>query len=174
MVTAKNAADPSPDRLDASESNRFEAAFREVSRSAFLLARQLGRRPEEARDIVQEAALRAWRYRSGRTGEFRPWFLTIVYRLCRRRIPDWLPLPPSWDRPVPPGIDSRLDPDLVAALRTLPTRQRTAVWLRYCEDLAISDVARIMWLTESATKQLLFRGREGLRQRLMSNKPMEE
>lgn len=85
----------------ADDPREFEAAFRQVSRSAFLLARQLGRRPEESLDIVQEAALRAWRYRHTRRGEFRPWFLTIVYRLSRRRIPEWLPLPSSWDRQAP-------------------------------------------------------------------------
>jgi DNA-directed RNA polymerase specialized sigma24 family protein len=100
--------------------------------------------------------------------------LTIVYRLCRRRALDWLPLPTGWDRPVPPGLDSRIDPDLVAVLRTLPTRQRAALWLRYGEGLAIGDVARVMHLTESAAKQLLFRGREELRQKLTTHEPMEE
>lgn len=170
-MTAQNAVDPSPERLGASESDRFESAFREVSRSAFLLARQLGRGTDEARDIVQEAALQAWRYRSGRVGEFRPWFLTIVYRLCRRRAFEWFPLPTGWDKPVPAGIDSQIDPDIVAALRTLPTRQRAALWLRYGEDLTISDVARVMHLTDTAAKQLLFRGREGLRQKLTTHEP---
>src|SRR5260370_38398215 len=53
-------------------SREFEAAFRQVSRSAFLLARHMGRRTDEAMDTVQEAALRAWRYRGRRSGEFRP------------------------------------------------------------------------------------------------------
>lgn len=173
MVTARNASDPSPERLRTNQLSEFEAAFREVSRSAFLLARQLGKGTEEARDIVQEAALRAWRYRESRTGEFRPWFLTIVYRLCRRPVLGWLPLPAGWDQPFPPGVDSRIDPDLMAALHTLPTRQRAALWLRYCEDLAISEVAHIMRLRESAAKQLLFRGREALRRKL-TTQPLEE
>lgn len=173
MVTARDGVDSPPDKLQTDESDRFESAFREVSRSAFLLARQLGRQTDEARDIVQEAALRAWRFRSGRRGEFRPWFLTIVYRLCRRRPLDWLPLPAGWDRPVPPGIDSRLDPDLIAALSALPTRQRAALWLRYCEDLAIDDVAAVMRISNAAAKQLLFRGREALRQKL-THQTMEE
>ncbi len=46
------------------EQHEFEVAFRQVRRSAFLLARHLGRRTDEATDIVQEAALRAWRYRA--------------------------------------------------------------------------------------------------------------
>jgi len=153
---------------DQGEAVEFQAAFERTSRSAFLLARHMGRTTEEAKDIVQEAALRGWRYRGGRTGEFRPWFLTIVYRLCRRPALAWLPLPASWERAVPAGIDSQLDPDLVAALKGLPARQRAAVWLRYCEDLAIGEVARVMGCSEPAVKQLTFRGCEAIRRRLTS------
>jgi len=159
LPTAESASD------DPAE---FEAAFRQVSRSAFLLARHLGRRPEESLDVVQEAALRAWRYRHTRRGDFRPWFLTIVYRLSRRRIPEWLPLPSSWDRPAPGAFTSELDPGLVQALRHVAPRQRAALWLRYCDDLAIDDVARIMGCSETAAKQLLLRGRDALRLRLQS------
>lgn len=147
---------------------QFETAFRQVSRSAFLLARQLGRSTEESMDIVQEAALRGWRYRSTRTGEFRPWFLAIVYRLSRRRMPEWLPLPSGWDPPAPESFRSEIDPELVAAMRLLPSRQRAALWLRYIDDLAVADVARIMGCSETAAKQLLLRGRDALRARLSS------
>ena len=119
-------------------------------------------------DIVQEAALRGWRYRSTRTGEFRPWFLAIVYRLSRRRMPEWLPLPSGWDPPAPESFRSEIDPELVAAMRLLPSRQRAALWLRYIDDLAVADVARIMGCSETAAKQLLLRGRDALRARLSS------
>jgi DNA-directed RNA polymerase specialized sigma24 family protein len=151
---------------DREEAAEFQAAFERTSRSAFLLARHMGRTTEEAKDIVQEAALRGWRYRGGRTGEFRPWFLTIVYRVCRRPSLAWLPLPASWERAIPDGIDSQFDPGLIAALKGLPSRQRTAIWLRYCEDLSISDVARVMRCSEPAVKQLTFRGCEAIRLRL--------
>jgi RNA polymerase sigma factor (sigma-70 family) len=168
----RHAADPADANLVAGEVREFEAAFQQVSRSAFLLARHLGRETEEAMEIVQEAALRAWRFRATRTGGFRPWFMTIVYRLSLRRRLAWLPLPLSWDRPAPDSIGSAMDPNLVAALRELPARQRAALWLRYCDDLMISDVARIMGCSEAAAKQLLFRGRDALRQRLTH--PSEE
>jgi RNA polymerase sigma factor (sigma-70 family) len=154
--------------LISDEPRQFEAAFRHVSRSAFLLARQLGRSTEEAQDIVQEAALRGWRYRSTRTGEFRPWFLSIVYRLSRRRIPEWIPLPAGWDPPAPESLRSEIDPELVAAMRRLPSRQRAALWLRYIDDLAVADVAGVMGCSETAAKQLLLRGRDALRARLTS------
>jgi RNA polymerase sigma-70 factor (ECF subfamily) len=152
----------------ADDRREFELAFRDVSRSAFLLSRHLGRSTEQSLDIVQDAALRAWRYRGTRTGEFRPWFLAIVYRLARTPIPEWLPLPAGWDRPAPSVFDSSMDPELLAALSGLPVRQRAALWLRYCDDLAISEVARIMGCSDTAAKQLLMRGRDALRSRLNS------
>jgi RNA polymerase sigma-70 factor (ECF subfamily) len=168
-VIATPASDAGRTPIAAATSTQdFEAAFRQVSRSAFLLARQLGRSTEEAMDIVQEAGLRGWRYRSTRTGEFRPWFLSIVYRLSRRRTPEWLPLPRGWDTPAPESFRSDMDPELLLAMRGLPSRQRAALWLRYCDDLATADVARIMGCSETAAKQLLLRGRESLRARLAS------
>jgi RNA polymerase sigma factor (sigma-70 family) len=170
IVRAAPDAGRTPDfALVSDEPRQFETAFRQVSRSAFLLARQLGRSTEEAQDIVQEAALRGWRYRSTRTGDFRPWFLSIVYRLSRRRIPGWMPLPAGWDPPAPDSLRSEFDPELVAALRRLPSRQRAALWLRYIDDLAVADVAGVIGCSETAAKQLLLRGRDALRARLASN-----
>ncbi len=160
MVIAEHALAPADERAE------FDAAFRLVSRSAFLLARQLGRDTDGAADVVQDAALRAWRYRRTRTGEFRPWFLAIVYRAARGPVHDWLPLPEAWDAPAPDPIATAIDPELLAALRTLPARQRAALWLRYCEDMSTVDVARIIGCSEPAAKQLLLRAREALRARL--------
>jgi RNA polymerase sigma factor (sigma-70 family) len=150
------------------KAEEFAAAFRQVSRSAFLLARQLGKGTDEAGDIVQEAALRGWRHRAARRGDFRPWFLAIVYRLACNKTPNWLPLPAGWDRPAPDAVESPVDPELLTALRELPARQRAAVWLRYVDDLATADVARVMRCSETAAKQLLLRGRDGLRRKLKS------
>ena len=159
---------------EAEAQREFELEFGEVSRSAFLLARHLGRDTDAARDVVQEAALRAWRYRSSRAGDFRPWFLAIVYRLCRGPMPDWLPLPRAWDRPAPDPIESAMDSELLAALRSLAPRQRAALWLRYCDDLATADVARILHCSETAAKQLLLRARDALRERLRSEEEIDK
>ena len=157
------------DEVENDEPRAFETAFGQVSHSAFLLARHMGHRTDEAMDIVQEAALRAWRYRRSRTGAFRPWFLAIVYRLSRNPVPDWVPLPRAWDRPGPDPVASAIDPELVAAMRKLPTRQRAALWLRYGHDLSVGDVAKIMGCSDRAAKQLLLRGRDALRVQLSSH-----
>src|ERR1700752_3593438 len=100
----------------------FELEFRQASRSAFLLARHLGRDTDAAKDGVQEAALRAGRSRSSRPGVFRPGFLAIVSRQCRGPMPEWLPLPRAWDRAAPDPIEAAMGPELLGALRALPPR----------------------------------------------------
>jgi RNA polymerase sigma-70 factor (ECF subfamily) len=146
----------------------FEHDYRLVHRAAFLLARQLGCPTEEAHDAVQEAALRAWRYRAGRHGPFRPWFLRIVYRAATRPRPRWLPLPALWDGGGRPGPEllSSLDPGLVAALGRVPARQRAALWLRYCEDMSTASVGAVLGISETAVKQLVLRARTSLKKEL--------
>jgi RNA polymerase sigma factor (sigma-70 family) len=147
----------------------FEAEFQQVQRSAFFLARRLGCSTDEALEAVQDAAERAWRYRLSRNGPFRAWFLSIVYRTATRpRLRDLL-LPVAWRPALPTELASEHDPDLLAALGRLPSRQRAALWLRYCEDLSTRDVSRILRITETATKQLLLRAREALRKEIDRN-----
>jgi RNA polymerase sigma factor (sigma-70 family) len=50
-----------------------------------------------------------------------------------------------------------------AALATLPERQRTALVLRYYEDLGVDRTAEVMGISPSAVKKLTARGVEQLR-----------
>lgn len=64
---------------ESEDLRRFEALVLPHLDAAYNLARWLARDPDDARDIVQEACLRAWRYfASCREGEARPWLLGIV------------------------------------------------------------------------------------------------
>jgi RNA polymerase sigma-70 factor (ECF subfamily) len=150
----------------APDAAQFASELEAVSRSAYLLARSCGRSADEAADVVQESALQAWRYRDGRRGEFRPWFLTIVHRVARRRRLIWETLPVFWQQADPAAFSDGFDPDLAAALAALPSRQRAAMWLRYGEDMSTADVATVMSMSDTAVKQLLQRGRDSLRRRL--------
>jgi len=158
--------------LDASdyvteEHNAFAAELSGAAEIAFRLARSCARDRDEAADILQEAALRAWKYRRSRRGEWRPWFLSIVYRLAsRRRALPWLPLPRTFDTASGewPGLHIP-DPYLAIALSELPMRQRQALLLHYAEDLGIAEIAEVMSSSEAAAKQLLARARDRLRQR---------
>lgn len=59
------------------------------------------------------------------------------------------------------GVDTSLD--VWRALRALPRRQRTAIVLRYFEDLPIAEVARLMGCTEASVKTHTSRGLARLR-----------
>ncbi len=53
--------------------------------------------------------------------------------------------------------------ELMAALRTLPVRQRTALVLRYFEDLGEDGVADAMRTSVPAARSLISRGMQTLR-----------
>jgi RNA polymerase sigma-70 factor (ECF subfamily) len=57
-------------------------------------------------------------------------------------------------------------PELAAALRRLPQRQRLAMSLFYIADLSTADVAQAMGVSEGSVKQHLHRGREAVRRLL--------
>jgi RNA polymerase sigma-70 factor (ECF subfamily) len=149
----------------AEDADVFAAELVACMRSALLLARRAGLSSEDAADAVQDSAAQAWRYRSGRRGDFQPWFLAIVYRRARRRIA-WLTVPAFWGAGRDTGFVAGFDPGLAAALRRLPQRQRVAIWLRYGEDMSTAQVAEVIGTTETAAKQLLQRGRDALRRDL--------
>lgn len=62
--------------------------------------------------------------------------------------------------------DIALRQAVVAALRTLPPRQRAAVVLRYLEDLSVADVAVALRCSEGAVKSHASRGLTRLREAL--------
>ena len=61
-----------------------------------------------------------------------------------------------------------IDPSTTEALAALSPEQRAALVLRYVDDLAVSDVARQLGRSLSATESLLSRSRTALRHRLSS------
>jgi len=158
------AAADSTDEMRAFEELLVGSAF-----DALRLARFLGRDPEDAADVVQEAAILAWRYRHTRRGAWKPWFLAIVRRVAHRSRQTWTLLPWAW-RPEPASAPELFGQSEVAiALSSLPQRQRAAVWLRYGQDLTYKDVGRILGVREGAAKMLVARGRASLRAHLTSS-----
>lgn len=118
-------------------------------------------------DIVQEALIRAWRYRGKfdpRKGTVWGWLMAIVVNEARRATSrQYLPIA---IRPAgePSSVDDREDVD--AAVRRLAPRQRLAVDCFYYADLSISETASIMGCTEGTVKSTLADARERLRSML--------
>src|SRR5689334_4927558 len=86
--------------------------------AAYNLARWLTRNPDDARDVVQEALLRALKYFSGyRGGDSRAWLLTIV----RNTSYSWL------QRQRSPSLEFRADEDLDIHLEEGSNPESTAL-----------------------------------------------
>lgn len=147
--------------------------------AAFNLARWLTRDDHDARDVVQEAALRAYRFLDGLRGEAKPWLLTLVRNSCMT----WL----KANRPAElAGIDSLAaelvlveenTPETIAlrevdrrmlneALAALPTYFREALILRELEDLSYKDIARIAGVPIGTVMSRLARARRLLAEAL--------
>ena len=126
--------------------------------------------PHDADDCFQEtwiAALRAYP-RLRPDSNLRAWVLTIARRkaIDTGRARGRLALP-SDDLPevaAPAGADGR--PELWAAVRDLPERQRAAVFLRFAGDLTHRDIASVMESSEDAARKNVSEGLKKLKETL--------
>jgi RNA polymerase sigma-70 factor, ECF subfamily len=154
-------------RAGAGGDTSFEAVYEELfSRAATLAFRLLGNRAA-AEDVAAEALARTyahWRrvstlpYRDG-------WVLRVATNLAidvaRRQPPPALPAEPL---DAEEATTVRLA--LVAALRTLPDRQRHAVALRYLSGLREDEVATTLGISTSTASTHVRRGLDALRRYL--------
>ncbi|WP_426574286.1 RNA polymerase sigma factor [Aquihabitans sp. McL0605] len=156
----------------------FEELVKRTSADTFTLARRLVSDDEDARDVVQEAYLRA--YRS--IGKFRgdAQFSTWLYRITancasthlgrRRRhrhdeLDEEVDVPDSQPEhdPAIAADASLLRQELEAAIADLPPRLRAVVVLRDIYDLNHAEIADELGISESAAKVRLHRARKRLR-----------
>lgn len=142
----------------------------------------------EAEDLAQTTFVQVWksaqRYRV--QARFSTWLYTIARNLClneiRRRSrhlaesldsgreEDEQTRPQIEDRsaPHPAGeaLQGELERKLAEAIADLPENQRTAILLCQQEELSYEEIATVLDCSLSATKSLIFRGRETLKARL--------
>lgn len=132
------------------------------------ILRRVGKR-QDAEDLTQEAFLRAWQkienYQS--RWKFSTWLYTIATRLAISYGRDRVRLAAlgneEIETPAPAAMSNegrgwiwRVVDDVLTA------EQRTAVWLRYVEDMAIGDIATVMGKSQVAVRVMLFRARSEL------------
>ena len=159
----------------------FEALVRATTADTYTLAFRLTGNEEDARDVVQETYLRAYKG----IGKFRgdAQFSTWLYRITancaanqlgrRKRhrhdeLADDAPLVdlvPDHD-PSAQAEAANLRERLLGALDDLPPRLRAVVVLRDVYDLPHEAIADELGITESAAKVRLHRARKQLRERL--------
>jgi RNA polymerase sigma-70 factor, ECF subfamily len=173
-------------RAIAGDVESFNQLVSRWERPIFALAYRTLGREEDARDVVQEAFLRAYRGLRGFKGQakFSSWLYRITLNLCR----DWI----RRERraalvQAPEGTDavdladSQAAPvesveDLVArremseavahAMAELPDEQRTAILLKEYHGLTFQEIADMLDCPLSTVKTRLYQGLSVLRRRL--------
>jgi len=147
--------------------------------AAYNLARWLTRNDHDARDVVQEAALRAYRFLDGLRGDAKPWFLTLVRNACMTWLKANRPAEVAGMDPSSPelqmieentpetlamrAVDRRM---LNEALAVLPAHFREALILSEMEDLAYKVIAHITAVPVGTVMSRLARGRRLLAESL--------
>jgi RNA polymerase sigma-70 factor (ECF subfamily) len=159
----------------------FEELVRRTAADTFTLARRLVSDDDDARDVVQEAYLRAYRSISRFRGDAQ--FTTWMYRITtncasthlgKRRRHRHEELDEEVDvadvraehDPVAAADASLLRQRLEAAIAELPPRLRAVVVLRDVYDLNHAEIAEELGISESAAKVRLHRARRKLRTQL--------
>jgi RNA polymerase sigma-70 factor (sigma-E family) len=130
----------------------------------------------DAWDLTQETLARMGeRWGRARLDEPAAYARTVMVRLNidrLRRLRRELPLLGGPSEPAPVDVVGEIDAWLVEALATLSPRQRTALALRYVEDLDVRGIAERMGCSEGTVKSQLSRGTERLRQHAREQGPM--
>jgi RNA polymerase sigma-70 factor (ECF subfamily) len=147
-------------------------------------ALRLTRNPDDAKDLLQETILRAFRcfHQFAPGTNCRAWMLTILYNnfrnICRRgrheRSAEDSEIERELDARVPPGDPALCNPEdllatrmagrrIEAALNTLPPEFREALLLVDVQDLNYQEVAIVLDVPLGTVKSRVSRGRALMR-----------
>jgi len=159
------------------------ALVADYSTILYRVALSILRNPAEAEDVVQDTFLRVLQHSNKerqheltRILEIRPWLIRITWNLAidrRRRI-----RPGQMDDLFAATLVSTSLPAdrtfaeasrihrTLAAIDTLPDRERQALLLSAMDELTTAEIAAVLGKTESTVRSLIFRARTHLRQRL--------
>lgn len=117
---------------------------------------------DSARDVVQEAFVRALRYQDGFSGEgsLEGWVWRIALRaavgsqgsgeLSLEEVPEIA------------FVDERTDQALAAAVRELSPQRRMAIFLRYFADLSYAEIGEVLGIAEGTVAATLSNAHEQL------------
>jgi RNA polymerase sigma-70 factor (ECF subfamily) len=163
----------------------FNQLMKRWERPIYALAYRTIGREDDARDVVQETFLRAFRGLSGFKGQakFSSWLYRITLNLCR----DWMRR--QRRAPViatPDGVDlvelagesenvetadaavarKDLSRAVARAMTALPEEQRAAIVLKEYHDLTFQEIADLLGCPLSTVKTRLYQGLSVLRKEL--------
>jgi RNA polymerase sigma factor (sigma-70 family) len=154
---------------------RFEGEMLPLMNDAYNLARWLMQNEHDARDMVQEAYLRAFKFFSGVRGETsRAWMLRIVRNVCYDYLKKRKVYSSDEELQNIPGDSSPEDELQVkseiaavrSALASLPEDFRTVLVLREMEELSYREISEITQVPIGTVMSRLARGRQQLAEAL--------
>jgi len=175
-------------RSQRGDVDSFNQLILRWERPIYALAYRVIGREEEARDVCQEAFLRAFRALPGFKGQakFSSWLYRITLNLCR----DWIrrqrrapvsQLPEDMDALEMAAARGPVESieDLVArrelsavveeAMALLPEEQRTAIVLKEYHGMTFQEIADLQGCPLSTVKTRLYQGLSVLRRQLERN-----
>jgi len=176
-------------RVSQGDTHAFAELVEKYKQPVINVAARMLRDPVEAEDLAQNVFVQVYksadRYRVA--SKFSTWLFTIVRNLClneirrRSRHPaDSMDAqhPEQEDQPLqqfedkatfsPPEtlLHGELEKKIEEALAELPENQRTAIVLCRQDELSYEEIAEVLGCSLSATKSLIHRGRDFLKQKL--------
>jgi len=153
----------------------FEMIIRTHSRTLFAVAYGILQNREEAEDAVQEALVKAWksRWRVRDPEKFPAWLAMIARHRARDvfRKRRTLPLPNETTEFLPVETnritsDDLLEQKMHSALAALPEIHRSALILRYFEQMDYATIENTLGLTNGALRGILGRALASMRKQL--------
>jgi RNA polymerase sigma-70 factor (ECF subfamily) len=156
----------------AGDARAFDVIIRTHQRRVYNFLYQFTRQRQDAEDLTQQTFLKAFHHLD-RFDPRRPlvnWLLTIARHNALnhfRSAKNWQEIPPDAAGPEPSPARSAERSDLATDLcqrarALLSPREFEILWLRFGEDLSTEETARIVGLTRTHVKVLLFRARRTL------------
>jgi len=174
-------------RVQKGDRSAFEVLVRRYERRVYAVAYRFTGRREDARDVAQDAFVKAYRHiaKWRPTGSFQAWLLRLTTNQAidhtrsqkRHRRGVSLEVLDGNDEPVAPetaGADARrheIDARVQEALAVLSPAQRTVFVLRHFEQLSLAEIAPVLGCSVGSVKVHLFRALRKLRDELRDLEP---
>ena len=176
-------------RVKRGDRAAFSALVEKYRQPLFNFVFRTLRDETETEDVAQNTFLQVWKSRARyeRTAKFSTWLFTIARNLClneirrRSRHPaesleethpehDDQPSRQYEDKkvflPTENVLHGELAKKIEEALDELPENQRTAILLCRQDEVSYEEIAEILGCSLSATKSVIHRGRETLKEKL--------
>jgi len=152
----------------------FETLVRQVEVPAYQLAVMLCHDIDLAKEVVQEAIVRAWQSPKTpqETEDFRRWLYKIMVNLIRdqyrreRRLSKGDVVTTESPDPVDEVVRRQRQLALAKAFRTLSRRERLVIYLRFFDQASHKEVAQMLGAPEIVARVLLHRTLRKLKRHL--------